>query len=208
MFTGIIEQVGRVVSINRRAGLLTLVISARFDPLPAPGDSIAVDGVCLTATRVDATGFSADVSGETINRSTLGAMNVGREVNLETAAQLGKHLGGHLVYGHVDAMIRMLKVDFQGENRVVRFDLPREIARFVAIKGSVTINGVSLTTNNVTDSWFDLNIVPFTLAHTNLSKLRPGANVNIEVDIVARYIDRLLSIDKKPSLEDMIKDWK
>lgn len=208
MFTGIVEQAGRIISINRGAGALRLAINARFATLPQPGDSIAVDGVCLTATSASETGFTADVSGETIKRTTLGLMKVGQEVNLETAARLGGHMGGHLVYGHVDAIIHALKVDFQGDNRVARFELPGELARFVAVKGSVAINGVSLTTNNVTDSWFGLNMVPFTLAHTNLSALRAGSRVNIEVDVVARYLDRMRSIDKKPSIEEMLKDWK
>jgi len=207
MFTGIIEQVGRVVSVTRGPGRLTLGISAHFSPLPALGDSIAVDGVCLTATSVSETGFTADVSGETVSRSTLGRLKTGDAVNLETAARLGKHLGGHLVYGHVDAVIRVINLVPKGDNMVARFELPREIARFVAIKGSVTINGVSLTTNNVTDSWFDLNLVPFTREHTSLSNLMPGKEVNIEVDIISRYLDRLMSADKKPSLKDMIKDW-
>jgi len=207
MFTGIVEQVGHVISVNKGTGAMVLSINAAFDPIPNPGDSIAVDGVCLTVTTCDGQGFTADVSGETIKKTTLGDMKAGQRVNLETAARLGDQIGGHLVYGHVDAVIRVLSVDVRGENRVVRFDLPRELSRFVAIKGAVAINGVSLTTNNVTDSWFDLNMVPFTLSNTNLSLLRAGAQVNVEVDIIARYLDRMLSIDKKPGIEEMLKNW-
>ncbi len=206
MFTGIIEQIGWVRSANRVASGLKLSIEARFPDPPVLGDSIAVDGVCLTVTTLDEQGFSVDVSGETLKRTTLAAFRVGQKVNLERAVRLGQELGGHLVYGHVDTIIRVIAVELHGDNRVIRFELPRHFARFVAVKGSVAINGASLTTNAVSDAWFEVNLVPFTLAHTNLSDIKPGSRVNLEVDVIARYIDRMLTMGTRPTMEDLVKD--
>ena len=209
MFTGIIEQVGRVKHARRNNSGMVLSIEAAFDPLPKLGDSIAVDGACLTVTVVDSTGFSVDVSHETLAKTTLSNTKVGAMVNLERAAKLGASMDGHLVYGHVDGVIEVMAVESRGENRVIRFALPSNLARFVAQKGSVAINGVSLTTNTVTDTWFDLNIVPFTLKHTNLGQLVPGSRVNVEVDVIARYLDRMMQWSKRPGLAELLQkgDW-
>lgn len=195
MFTGIIQAVGRVAAIERRGADARLHIAGL--PLPdgalgALGESIAVSGVCLTAVAFSADGFAADVSGETLACTTLGDWTVGQAVNLERALAVGDRLGGHIVSGHVDGVGEV--VSRRPDGRSERFTLraPAALARYIAAKGSITVDGVSLTVNTVAGAEFGVNIVPHTLAHTSLDALRAGSRVNLEVDLLARYLERLL----------------
>ncbi|NGX16921.1 riboflavin synthase [Wenzhouxiangella sp. XN24] len=194
MFTGIIEAVGRVSALEPRGGDLRLSIDCGALDLAATaiGDSIAVNGCCLTAVEVSGSTFSADVSRESLSLTTLGALERGSPVNLERALTLSKPLGGHLVTGHVDGIGRIeSRVD---DGRSVRFvcRVPDELARYLARKGSICIDGVSLTVNGVEGSTFSVNIVPHTLEATGFGGYRSGSRVNLEVDIVARYLERLV----------------
>lgn len=194
MFTGIVRAVGTIARIETRGGDVRLRIRCPDLELggAARGDSVAVNGVCLTAVSIDEEGFEADVSRETLGLTTLGAARCGSRVNLEKSLTLATPLGGHLVTGHVDGIGEVLVRTEDG--RSVRFVLstPDELARYVARKGSVCIDGVSLTVNAVDGSRFEVNIVPHTLQVTNLDEWLPGRHVNLEVDIVARYLERLL----------------
>ncbi len=198
MFTGIIQAIGEIRRLEERGGDVRLSIGtgklAMRDVVL--GDSIAVNGVCLTAVVLNETEFSADVSRETLSLTTLGHLRSGSPVNLEKALTLSTPLGGHLVSGHVDGVGRI--VDRQGDARSVRLRIqaPAELARYIAHKGSICIDGTSLTVNSVEGSEFDLNIVPHTLDETIIAQYRAGSDVNLEVDLVARYLERLLLGDK------------
>ena len=182
MFTGIVQAGGRIVSVDPfEVDRGSLELSG-----VAVGDSIAVQGVCLTVTGLTARGFRADVSAETL-RVTAGLERPG-PVNLEKALRMGDALGGHLVAGHVDGVGEVLR----REGGVLAFRLPAELARYVARKGSVCVDGVSLTVNRVEGDRFEVNLIPHTLEVTTLSRLAPGAKVNLEVDLVARYVERML----------------
>ena len=198
MFSGIIQTVGSIKSRQPKGGDLILEISAPGLGLDqaAIGDSIAVDGVCLTATRLNKDIFIADLSKETLACSTLNRKRAGDPVNLEKALCLGDALGGHMVSGHVDAVGKMLGRRDDARSVVMRFSLPENIARFVAAKGSICIDGVSLTVNRVTDDSFEINVVPHTLEATTMGRYRGGTEVNLEVDLVARYLDRLVGGDR------------
>lgn len=194
MFTGIIQAVGRVQSMRDAGGDRRLVITADAGFLHGVqlGDSIATQGVCLTAVELTATSFAADVSGETLARSTLGSLRTGAAVNLEKALTLSTPLGGHLVSGHVDGVG---EVEARWEDaRSIRFRLraPDELARYIAAKGSITVDGISLTVNAVDGARFELNLVPHTVAVTTAKGWQPGVKVNLEVDVIARYLERLL----------------
>lgn len=193
MFTGIVTHVGQVARLTRRGPDLRLRIAAPdlARGRLAEGESIAVAGVCLTVTEHDVGGFDADVSAETLACTTLGGLSAGQAVNLERALALGDRLGGHLVTGHVDALARIVAVTPEGDCRRLSVEVPDALARYVAPKGSVTLDGVSLTVNNVRDRCFEVNLIPATLAHTTLRALAPGSVVNFEVDLVARYLERL-----------------
>ncbi|MGB5209148.1 MAG: riboflavin synthase [Gammaproteobacteria bacterium] len=194
MFTGIVHSQGVVEAIEPRGGDVRLRIQCpQLEPgSAAPGDSIAVNGVCLTAVALSETGFAADVSGETLKLTTLGDLKAGQRVNLERALTLATPLGGHLVTGHVDGVGEI--VELRPEARSVQFRVraPAELAHYIARKGSVCIDGVSLTVNKVDGPVFTINIVPHTLEVTGISGWKPGTRVNLEVDIVARYLERLL----------------
>lgn len=194
MFTGIVRGVGRIASIEDRGGDSRVGIdTAGVDLGPvAPGDSIAVDGVCLTATRVGESGFEADVSAETLRATTLGRLGPDAPVNLEPALAAGDRLGGHLVSGHVDGVGELVSRTEEARSRRLRFAAPAPLARYIAVKGSITVDGVSLTVNAVAGAEFEVNIVPHTLTATNLGALAAGDQVNLEVDLVARYLERLL----------------
>jgi len=194
MFTGIVRGVGRIASIEDRGGdSLVGIDTAGVDLGPvAPGDSIAVDGVCLTATRVGESGFEADVSAETLRATTLGRLGPDAAVNLEPALAAGDRLGGHLVSGHVDGVGELVSRTEEARSRRLRFAVPAPLARYIAVKGSITVDGVSLTVNAVAGAEFEVNIVPHTLTATNLGALAAGDEVNLEVDLVARYLERLL----------------
>lgn len=194
MFTGIIQAIGKISTLERRGGDARLCVATGGLDLADVklGDSIAVSGVCLTVVELSANDFVADVSGETLTRTTLGSLKPGAAVNLEKALLPTTRLGGHLVSGHVDGVGKVR--DRRQDARSVRFRVavPRELEKYIAEKGSVCINGVSLTVNAVRDAEFEVNIVPHTLAETTLGELAAGDAVNIEVDLLARYLERLL----------------
>ena len=197
MFTGIVEELGEVVGIDpdgtgariRIRGPLVTADAAR-------GDSIAINGVCLTVTGTADGEFSADVMGETLDHSSLGGLRAGTVVNLERPVRSGGRLGGHIVQGHVDGTGTILRRDAAGDWDRVRISIPAELARYVVDKGSVAVDGISLTVSGVDDdadgSWFEVSLIPETLARTTLGRKQPGDVVNIEVDLIAKYVERLL----------------
>ncbi len=193
MFTGIIQSLGELVTREVRGCDQRLTIrSAGMDfSTKAPGDSIAVNGVCLTAIELKTDAFVADVSIETLDCTTLGQIDIGDPVNLESALTLGSPLGGHLVSGHVDGVGRVVSRGADGHSQRFRFTAPGDIARFVAAKGSICVDGVSLTVNIVDGCDFEVNIVPHTLEHTTFDRLGPGTQVNLEIDLIARYVERM-----------------
>ena len=194
MFTGIIEELGSVRSIEERGENARLIISARVVTEGTNhGDSISVNGVCLTALDIKPDSFAADVSKETLQRSTLGSLTPGAPVNLERAVMPITRLGGHIVQGHVDARGQFAGVENHGESWTLRITYPREIARYLVFKGSVAVEGISLTIAGLTDEHFEIAIIPKTWEVTNLSHLKPGDGVNIEVDVIGKYVERLLA---------------
>jgi riboflavin synthase len=194
VFTGLVETVGKVVEVSPKRGSSRIAITST---LPVKelrdGDSVSVDGVCLTVASRRRDRFFADVVAETLSRSTLGQLRAGDRVNLERSMQLGDRLGGHMVSGHVDATVEVRRFDKHGDDCRLRLALPPELARYVAPKGSVALQGVSLTVAAVEPSSFEIALVPHTLERTTLGRLRPGARLNLEVDLMARYLERLLS---------------
>ena len=198
MFTGIIQSIGKINQIQPKGGDFRLVIETGKLPLGSAqlGDSIAVSGVCLTAIELGDGRFSADVSRETLSRTTLGDLKPGSRVNLELALTPTTRLGGHIVSGHVDGVGEV--VQRSADARSVRFviEAPAPLAKYIAEKGSICVDGVSLTVNAVDGKRFDLNIVPHTLAETTIEDYQPGRKVNLEVDLLARYLERLLLGDK------------
>ena len=194
MFTGIVQSIGQVRSITRSNGDVALLIGAPELGLSsvAVGDSISVNGCCLTVTRLNADAFAADASVETLAVTTLGEWREGHRVNLEKALTAGQALGGHYVTGHVDGVAQV--VDMISDARSVRmqFEVPVALAKYVARKGSVCVDGVSLTVNAVDGPRFGVNLIPHTLEATTLGDCRPGVRVNLEVDIIARYLERLV----------------
>jgi len=195
VFTGIIVATGRLVGIAEKDGDLELGIDAGELDLEsvALGASISVQGACLTVTRKEGRTFHADVSRETMAKTTLGTLVLGSRVNLEPSLRAGDALGGHLVSGHVDAVGQVRALASDARSWRYTFEVPPELARFVAPKGSVCLNGVSLTVNGVRGSEFDVNIIPHTYRATTLGELQVGDGVNVEIDVIARYLDRLLS---------------
>lgn len=194
MFTGIIQAVGEIAALEPKGGDLRLrVRTGRLDLGDVrPGDSIAVSGVCLTAVELPGDGFWADVSGETRAHTVLGDLKAGARVNLEKALLPTTRLGGHLVSGHVDGVGEVIERKRDARSERFRIRAPQALARYIAHKGSICVDGVSLTVNAVEGSVFELNIVPHTLAETTLDEYRPGRRVNLEVDLIARYLERLL----------------
>lgn len=195
MFTGLIQAVGRIASREHRGGDLRLGVAAGELPLDdvQPGESIAVAGVCLTVAGFDEHRFFADVSNETLALTTLGELALGAAVNLERALLPTERLGGHLVAGHVDGVGTVECRHDDGRSQRWRFSAPKPLLRFVAVKGSIAIDGVSLTVNAVDAAGFEVNLVPHTIAHTAFAATTVGARVNIEVDLLARYVERLAS---------------
>src|ERR1700749_1029240 len=186
MFTGIVLAVGALTSVTERGIDAAGLPNARINI----GDSIAVQGVCLTVTRRQGACFFADVSRETLSKTTLGKLTAGSHVNLEPSLRAGDALGGHMVSGHVDALGALRRLAEDARSRRMEFELPAGLMRFVAPKGSICIDGVSLTGNEVAGLRFDVNIIPHTLEHTTLRELRIEDEVNIEIDVVARYLER------------------
>ncbi len=197
MFTGIIEELGKVKSIEPLGDNARLAIEARVVTQDIhEGDSIAVNGVCLTALDVNRDSFAADVSRETLDRSTLGKLRPGAPVNLERSVTPATRLGGHLVQGHVDARGKFLSATDHEGSWTVRIAYPPEIARYLVFKGSVAVEGISLTVANLADDYFEIAIIPKTWEVTNFSHLRPGDEVNLEADVIAKYVERIMSLSQ------------
>ena len=195
MFTGIIEELGQVRDVEPRGEDARIVIEARTVTEDSrDGDSIAVNGVCLTALGVTSDSFAADVSKETLFRSTLGQLKRGSPVNLERAVTPATRLGGHIVQGHVDARGKFLGAEDHDESWTFRIGYPKEIARYLVFKGSVAVEGISLTIANLTDDYFEIAVIPKTWEVTNFSHLNPGDAVNLEADVIAKYVERILAV--------------
>jgi riboflavin synthase len=195
MFTGLIQSMGSIVLIESRGGDSRIVIKAPGLPLAdiSLGDSIAVNGACLTAIEIDEHGFAADVSQETLSLTTLGALTPGAPVNLEPSLTLASPLGGHLVSGHIDATGSLASIHPDARSTRMDFEVPGDLMRYMARKGSVSIDGTSLTINDISDVTISVNIVPHTLEKTIMGTYEKGAKVNLEVDLIARYLERLLA---------------
>lgn len=195
MFTGIVTDIGTIAALERRGGDVRLAVAVgRLDlARVAIGDSIAVNGVCLTAVEVGDGRFAADVSTETLARTTLGALGVGDPVNLEPALRVGDPLGGHLVSGHVDAVGAVRAIGDEGRGQRWWFDAPSDVLRYVAWKGSIAVDGVSLTIADLDAAGFAVALIPHTIAATTFRARRAGDPVNLEVDTIARYVERLLA---------------
>ena len=207
MFTGIIKAKGTIGAMDKRGGDVRL--SVRSDGLPwsdyEVGESIAVNGVCLTAVALHEDGFDTDVSVETLDVTALGGLGIGSPVNLEPAISLGERLGGHLVSGHVDCTGRVVTRDTDARSIRLAIEIPKDYARYVAKKGSVCIDGVSLTVNEVSGNTFELNIIPHTTDVTIIDDYAVGTIVNVEVDLLARYLERLLGTDNDNISIDFLK---
>ena len=197
MFTGLIEQVGTIAGLERRDDGLSVRIECALHPYTL-GESIAVNGTCLTVKSCSETHFDADASSETLDKTNLGDLPEGDRVHLERAMALGDRLGGHLITGHVDGVGTMLGQEPEGEYVRVTFEAPKRLAPFLAPKGSVAVNGVSLTINGVDGPRFDVMLVPYTLDHTTFGQMQPGQPVNLEVDILAKYVASLMG---KPGVD-------
>ncbi len=192
MFTGIVAELGEVAAVEHHGGAARLTIRGSTEGV-ALGESIAVNGVCLTVAGILNGTFTADVMGETLSRSGLGALTPGAPVNLERSARLADRIGGHLVQGHVDATATIISRTPAEHWDQVRISLPGRIARYVVEKGSIAVDGVSLTVSALSDGWFEVWLIPETLKRTTLGTRKPGEIVNLEVDVIAKYVERLLA---------------
>lgn len=193
MFTGLIEDLGTVESLERTEDGARLRVSSRLASELSLGDSIAVNGCCLTATVVGDGLFETEAMNQTLAVTALDAVEEGSKVNLELAMRVGDRLGGHIVQGHVDGIGTVSSVEDDGFARRVRADLPTQLLQFVVDKGSITLNGVSLTISQLGDGWAEVSLIPETLERTNLGDLAPGDRLNVECDVVAKYVERLMS---------------
>ena len=193
MFTGIVEEIGRVVSLARDGGSARMHVQCR-DVLQGtqPGDSISVSGCCLTVTTLPGDGFTADLMGETLERTALGGMQPGARVNLERAMRADGRMGGHIVQGHVDGVAEVLAVEPAEDWRILTFSLPPSLLPYLVEKGSITVDGASLTVMAVNDASFSVGLIPHTLAATTLGARAAGDRVNLEVDVIAKYVERML----------------
>jgi riboflavin synthase len=205
MFTGLIEAVGTVEALSRSGGGARLAISAQWPDgnSPVEGDSVAVNGACLTAVDPSATGFHADLSPETLERTLLGDLGKGDAVNLERALKLGDRLGGHIVQGHVDGVTRLISIRPQGDFQTWRLSLPPERANEAALPGSIAIDCVSLTVAGLGNDWFEVALIPATLEATTFGKLRSGASLHLETDVLAKYVAKNLGGGRSSALEEM-----
>ncbi len=197
MFTGIVAELGEVAGIEQRGDAARLTIRGSTEDV-SPGESIAVNGVCLTVTGILDGTFTADVMGETLDRSGLGALTPGAPVNLERSVRLADRLGGHLVQGHVDATGTIISRSPAAHWDLVRISLPASISRYVVHKGSIAVDGISLTVSAVgppgnSESWFEVCLIPETLKRTTMGTRQPGETVNLEVDVIAKYVERLFN---------------
>ena len=201
MFTGIIQDVGRIAAIDSQPQQMHIQVETALDMQGWNlGDSVAVNGCCLTVTAFPARSrFAATLSQETLDLTCFSAASVSDAVNLEPALKVGDPLGGHMVSGHVDGLGRLEELKEIGEHRFMRYSLPKELLRYVVHKGSVAVNGVSLTVNEADDHGFTVNLIPHTLANTNLGDLKAGDAVNIETDLLGRYVERLMAQQGQPA---------
>ena len=193
MFTGLVQDLGRVTVVDSTADGVTLAVRTRLAGEIGEGDSVAVNGVCLTATAIADGEFRAEVMHETLRRSSLAEAQAGSDVNLELSLRASDRLGGHIVQGHVDGLGAVRDVREDGFARVVAIAAPPELLRYVVEKGSIAVNGVSLTVVDVGDDWFSVSLIPETLERTTLGNAAAGAPVNLEVDVVAKYVEKLAS---------------
>jgi riboflavin synthase len=191
MFTGLIEDIGRIESLESGEDGARVRIATRLAPEIAEGDSVAVNGVCLTATAVDADGFETEAMNQTLTVTALGGLNSGDSVNLELAMKASDRLGGHIVQGHADGVGTVLAIEDDGFARRLRVDLGPKLIRYVVEKGSITLNGVSLTVADLGDSWAVVSLIPETLERTTLGEAEVGDKLNVECDVVAKYVERL-----------------
>ncbi len=202
MFTGIILGKGKIFAKRPLGGGVELGLEADFDLIdPEEGESIAVNGVCLTAKTIQGRRFSVDVSPESLVRTNIGKLSVGSKVNLERALMLSDRLGGHMVSGHVDSSVRVLERKPLGEYVLFTFEIPDGLGRYIIEKGSITIDGISLTINSCDESTFSVSIIPHTLLITTLGDIQTGDMVNIEVDLIGKYVEKLLAVsstEEKP----------
>lgn len=197
MFTGIIEELGKIASLEKRADGAKIKIAAKtVCEGTNEGDSIAVNGVCLTALEITPNSFTADVSGETLDKSTLGNLKTGSKVNLERAVTPATRLGGHIVQGHVDARGKFLGAKQEGDFWTVKIGFPREIGQYLVYKGSVSVEGISLTIAELKNDYFEIAVIPKTWELTNLSSLKTDDAVNLEADVIAKYVERILLYGK------------
>jgi riboflavin synthase len=192
MFTGLVEDLGTVVAVDRNDGGVVLTVESRLAPEIGEGDSVAVNGVCLTATAIEGDRFGFDVMLESLRRSSLGEINTGSKVNLELALRADARLGGHIMQGHVDGVGTVAALRDEGFSRIVTIDADAELLRYVVEKGSIAVDGVSLTVSRVDDTSFDVSLIPETLERTNLGATTVGRTINLEVDVVAKYVEKLV----------------
>lgn len=197
MFTGIIEEKGTIAAIDKIAGGITVTISASaiLDDLDVD-DSVAVNGVCLTVTKRTNQGFTVDAVAETLQKSTMGAVKVNRVVNLERAVRLQDRLGGHLVQGHVNGLVKIRRIEKLGENYALDVEIKPELARYMIAEGSIALDGISLTIARLQNTTIGINIIPHTWANTNLRDLKIGDDMNVEVDVIAKYVEKMLTFLK------------
>jgi len=207
VFTGLIRELGKVVSLAPMAGGMRLEVTmeTKGEGSPVVGDSVAVNGACLTIVEVGSGRVVMEVSPETLTRTNLGTLKPGDVVNLERALQVGDALDGHLVLGHVDDTVSLLEVRREGEFYLFRFSLPPHLARYVAEKGSVALDGISLTVRGLAGDSFTVAVIPHTYRNTNLQFKRPGDKLNLEVDVIARYVERLMGGGGGALSEDILK---
>jgi riboflavin synthase len=193
VFTGLVETTGKIAAVDRETGGVRLSVATRLAAELADGDSVAVNGVCLTARGVEEGRFAADVMEETLRRSSLGPLGEGDEVNLELPLRASDRLGGHIVQGHVDGVGSVEAIREDGFARVIRVAAPTDLLRYVVEKGSIAVDGVSLTISSVDEAAFEVSLIPETLERTTLGKAEPGRKVNLEVDVLAKYVEKLMS---------------
>ena len=205
MFTGLVEAVGRVASVDEHAGGRRLLVETPLSAELAQGDSIAVNGVCLTVVGRTPSAFSVDVSPETLRVTTLGEWQAGRRINLERPVRADQRLGGHFVLGHVDAVTEVTAIRPEGDSYWMEFTLPFALKPYFIPKGSVTLDGISLTVASLGERDFGVQIIPHTWSHTTLSDLIPGALVNIEADVLGKYVARMMSLQ---SLPEPVPAWR
>lgn len=194
MFTGLVEDLGEVVAVDAGAEGSVLTVASHLTGEVGLGDSVAVNGVCLTATRIEDGRMSFDVMLESLRRSSLGGVEAGSRVNLELAMKAGARLGGHIMQGHVDGIGSVAAIAQDGFSRVVTIDAPADLLKYVVEKGSIAVDGISLTVSRADDASFDVSLIPETLERTNLGGTAVGRTVNLEVDVVAKYVEKLVGV--------------